>query len=206
MKIILISGKAQHGKDTCGKFFDIELRAKGFSTQIIHFGDALKYVCSQYYNWNGEKDEVGRSLLQSVGTEIVRRKDEHFWTDFVGRLAHTFNCDYVIIPDWRFEEEHERLLQWFDFNDIITIRVERYEKWEEEGEQIPFVNESMTLSQLHHRSEIELDNYPCQYHIVNTTLEELEQSVNYILEEIETTSIITFSAGEKFKTAIGGNN
>ena len=30
------------------KFFDIELRAKGFSTQIIHFGDALKYVCSQY--------------------------------------------------------------------------------------------------------------------------------------------------------------
>ena len=197
MKIILISGKAQHGKDTCGTFFNNELRAKGFLTQIIHFGDALKYVCSQYYNWNGEKDEVGRSLLQSVGTEIVRQKDEHFWTDFVGRLAHTFNCDYVIIPDWRFEEEHERLLQWFNFNDIITIRVERYEKWEED-EQIPFVNEAMTPSQLHHRSEIELDNYPCQYHIVNTTLEELEQSVNYILEEIEPTPTFTMM--------IGGNN
>ena len=194
MKIILISGKAQHGKDTCGKFFDTELRVKGFSTQIIHFGDALKYVCSQYYNWSGEKDEVGRSLLQLVGTEIVRRKDEHFWTDFVGRLAHTFNCDYVIIPDWRFEEEHERLLQWFDFNDIITIRVERYEKWEE-GEQIPFVNEAMTLSQLHHRSEIELDNYPCHYHIVNTTLEKLEQSVNYILEEVEPTPAFTMTIG-----------
>ena len=194
MKIILISGKAQHGKDTCGKFFDTELRVKGFSTQIIHFGDVLKYVCSQYYNWSGEKDEVGRSLLQLVGTEIVRRKDEHFWTDFVGRLAHTFNCDYVIIPDWRFEEEHERLLQWFDFNDIITIRVERYEKWEE-GEQIPFVNEAMTLSQLHHRSEIELDNYPCHYHIVNTTLEKLEQSVNYILEEVEPTPTFTMTIG-----------
>ena len=200
MKVILISGKAQHGKDTCGKFFDIELRAKGFSTQIVHFGDALKYVCSQYYNWNGEKDETGRTLLQMVGTEIVRRKDEHFWTDFVGRLASTFNCDYVIIPDWRFEEEHERLLQWFDFNDIITIRVERYEKWEEEGEQIPFVNEAMTLSQLHHRSEIELDNYPCQYHIVNTTLEKMEQSVNYILEEIEPTPTFTMTM------TIGGNN
>ena len=200
MKVILISGKAQHGKDTCGKFFDIELRAKGFSTQIVHFGDALKYVCSQYYNWNGEKDEVGRSLLQTVGTEIVRRKDEHFWTDFVGRLARTFNCDYVIIPDWRFEEEHDRLLQWFDFNDIITIRVERYEKWEEEGEQIPFVNEAMTLSQLHHRSETELDNYPCQYHIVNTTFEELEQSVDYILEEIEPTPAFTMTM------TIGGND
>ena len=208
MKVILISGKAQHGKDTCGKFFDIELRAKGFSTQIVHFGDALKYVCSQYYNWNGEKDEVGRSILQTVGTEIVRRKDEHFWTDFVGRLARTFNCDYVIIPDWRFEEEHDRLLQWFDFNDIITIRVERFEKWEEEGEQIPFVNEAMTLSQLHHRSETELDNYPCQYHIVNTTFEELEQSVDYILEEIEPTPTftMTFAVDENFKTAIGGNN
>ena len=208
MKVILISGKAQHGKDTCGKFFDIELRAKGFSTQIVHFGDALKYVCSQYYNWNGEKDEVGRSLLQTVGTEIVRRKDEHFWTDFVGRLARTFDCDYVIIPDWRFEEEHERLLQWFDFNDIITIRIERYEKWEEESEQIPFVNEAMTLSQLYHRSETELDNYPCQYHIINITLEELEQSVNYIVEEIEPTPTftMTFAVGENFKTAIGGNN
>ena len=200
MKVILISGKAQHGKDTCGKFFDIELRTKGFSTQIIHFGDALKYVCSQYYNWNGEKDEIGRSLLQTVGTEIVRRKDEHFWTDFVGRLARTFNCDYVIIPDWRFEEEHDRLLQWFDFNDIITIRVERFEKWEEEGEQIPFVNKAMTLSQLHHRSETELDNYPCQYHIVNTTFEELEDSINYILEEIEPTPTFTMTM------TIGGND
>ena len=51
----------------------------------------------------------------------------------------------------------------------------------------------MTTSQLHHRSEIELDNYPCQYHIVNTTLEELEQSVNYILEEIEPTPTLTMT-------------
>lgn len=195
MKIILISGKAQHGKDTCGKMLEHELQMRGCSTLIMHFGDPVKYVCEKYYGWNGQKDEVGRSLLQQVGTEIVRQKDEHFWTDFIGRLAKTFSVDYIIIPDWRFEEEHERLLQWFDFNDIITIRVERYKKWEEEGEQIPFVNEVMTLSQLHHRSEIELDNYPCQYHIINTTLEELEQSVDYILEEIEPTPIFTMTIG-----------
>lgn len=195
MKVILISGKAQHGKDTCGKFLDIELRAKGFSTIIMHFGDAVKYVCEKYYDWNGVKDERGRSILQTVGTEIVRRKDEHFWTDFVGRLARTFDCDYIIIPDWRFEEEHERLLQWFKFEDIITIRVERFEKWEEEGEQIPFVNEAMTLSQLHHRSEIELDNYPCQYHIVNTTFENFEESIDYIIEEIEPTPTFIMTLG-----------
>ena len=75
MKVILISGKAQHGKDTCGNFFDIELRAKGFSTQIMHFGDAVKYVCEKYYIWAGNKDEHGRSILQTVGTEFVRRQD-----------------------------------------------------------------------------------------------------------------------------------
>ena len=47
-------------------------------------------------------------------------------------------------------------------------------------------------------SEIELDNYPCQYHIVNTTLEELEESVNYIIEEIEPTPT--------FIMTIGGND
>ena len=60
---------------------------------------------------------------------------------------------------------------------------------------IPFVNEVMTPSQLIHRSEIELDNYTCQYHIVNTTFENLEDSVNYIIEEIEPTPIFTMTIG-----------
>lgn len=184
MKIILISGKAQHGKDTCGVMLEKELEQKGKKTQIVHFGDPVKFVCSKYYGWNGEKDKAGRSILQLVGTDIVREKDEHFWTDFVGRLARTFNTDYLIVPDWRFEEEHERLLKWFNFDDIITIRIERFEKWEEEGEKIPFINQLMTALQLTHRSETELDNYPCQYHIVNTTLEDLNDSVAYIVKEI----------------------
>lgn len=198
MKVILISGKAQHGKDTFGNLLDIELRAKGLSTVIMHFGDPVKFVCKQYYNWNGEKDAQGRSILQTVGTEIVRRNDEHFWTDFIGRLAQTFKCDYVIIPDWRFEEEHERLLKWFKCEDIITIRMERYHQYDEEGEKIPFVNEVMTASQLHHRSEIELDNYPCMYQVINTTLEELSGSAEVIAEELEPTKY--------YEMVIGGNN
>ena len=198
MKIILISGKAQHGKDTCGKMLEHELQTRVCSTLIMHFGDPVKYVCEKYYGWNGQKDEVGRSLLQQVGTEVVRQKDEHFWTDFIGRLAKTFSVDYIIIPDWRFEEEYDRLLQWFDFNDIITIRVERYEKWEEEGEHIPFINPAMTPSQLKHRSEIELDHYPCQYIIVNTELQLVEDSIKVITEEIEPTPT--------FIMTIGGNN
>ena len=88
MKIILISGKAQHGKDTFAKA--LQPYFEPYNTKIVHFADALKFVCSQYYDWNGVKDNLGRTILQRVGTEVVRAQDEHFWTDFAARLIKTF--------------------------------------------------------------------------------------------------------------------
>ena len=159
MKVILISGKAQDGKDTCGNFLDIELRAKGFSTQIMHFGDAVKYVCEKYYNWDGNKDERGRSILQTVGTEIVRRQDEHFWTDFVGRLARTFDCDYIIIPDWRFENELFSMRTRFSYSIVVPVLITRPENEK---------TDNMTDAQRNHQSETELDNWKFfDYNIIN---------------------------------------
>ena len=182
MKIILISGKAQHGKDTFAKMLKEQFEQKNNQVKIIHFGDVLKFICEKYYNWNGKKDVVGRTLLQYVGTEIVREKDEHFWTDFVGRLARTFECDYVIIPDWRFIEEHTQMLEYFDDKDIITLRIERYENF---SEGIKYINPIMTEEQLLHRSEIELDNYYVDYIIVNETLENLTETADFIVHEME---------------------
>lgn len=174
MKIILISGKAQHGKDTFSYFLKEELTKNNSSCLIMHFGDALKYIAKEYFNWDGIKDAEGRTLLQTIGTEIVRAKDEHFWTDFIGRLARVLNYDYILIPDWRFEEEHSRLAEYCE--DIITIRINRYEKFDSFEDCVPYVNATMTEEQLNHRSETELDNYPCEYIIANTTLVELASS------------------------------
>ena len=183
-KIILISGKAQHGKDTFGEMLKNILVEKNNQVQIIHFGDLVKFVSKQYYNWNGEKDKIGRSILQMVGTEIVREKDEHFWTDFVARLINTMTADYIIIPDWRFEEEHVRLLDFFEFLDIITIRIQRVEKTEGQKYK-PYVNPMMLPSQLKHRSEVELDDYVFNYIVYNVTLEELKQSAELFIEDME---------------------
>ena len=53
MKIILIGNKARMGKDTFANMLKEELNERAV---IIHFADALKFVCKSYYGWNGEKN------------------------------------------------------------------------------------------------------------------------------------------------------
>ena len=44
MKIVCISGKAQHGKDTTAKLLEETLEAQGNRVLIAHYGDLVKYV------------------------------------------------------------------------------------------------------------------------------------------------------------------
>ncbi len=41
----------------------------GYKVLIAHYADLVKYVAKTFFEWNGEKDEYGRSLLQHIGTE-----------------------------------------------------------------------------------------------------------------------------------------
>ena len=64
-KIFLISGKARSGKDTVFNLFEDILgrdRVKRWA-----FADYLKEICSDYFYWNGVKDDKGRNLLIKVG-------------------------------------------------------------------------------------------------------------------------------------------
>ena len=45
MKVILISGKAQHGKDTFADFFKTTAEIHKKKCLIIKYGDILKFVC-----------------------------------------------------------------------------------------------------------------------------------------------------------------
>ena len=70
MKILAISGKAQHGKDTFAKLLADNLKEKGNNVLVTHYADLLKYICENFFEWNGEKDEAGRhcSLTTFVPT------------------------------------------------------------------------------------------------------------------------------------------
>ena len=109
MKIICISGKAQHGKDTTADLLKGILEQQGNTVVVYHYADLLKFICKSYFNWNGQKDEYGRTLLQHVGTDVVRSKDPDYWVDFAIKFFNLFEHDwnYVLIPDCRFPNEIE---------------------------------------------------------------------------------------------------
>ena len=149
MKIICISGKAQHGKDTTASILKEKLEADGYNVLITHYADLLKYICKTFFDWNGEKDEYGRHLLQYVGTDIIRAKNPDYWVSFVGGVLDMFidNWDYVVIPDCRFPNELDYLKErGFDVTHLRVVRT---------GFESP-----LTEEQRNHPSETALDQ--CQ--------------------------------------------
>ena len=74
MKVITISGKAQNGKDTTARLLKDVLEDDGNTVLIAHYADLLKYICKQFFGWDGNKDEQGRHTLQYVGTDVIRKE------------------------------------------------------------------------------------------------------------------------------------
>ena len=147
MKGFVISGSAQHGKDTTASFMKEELERAGYTVLITHYADLLKYICKQYFDWNGEKDEDGRTLLQYVGTDIIRRNDPDFWVNFIISMLKFFGdrWDYVLIPDTRFP------------NEIIGLRSAGFQVVHIQVVRSGF-EDSLTDEQREHVSETALSN------------------------------------------------
>ena len=145
-KIYCISGRAQHGKDTTAEILCRLLKESGKRVLVTHYADLLKFICSNLFGWNGQKDENGRHILQYVGTDVIRKVEPDFWVDFVIKMLDFFgdNWDYVIIPDSRFPNEINRLKE-AGFN-VEHIRVVR-----------PNFESPLTEEQQKHPSETALD-------------------------------------------------
>lgn len=168
--VIAISGHAQNGKDTCAKMFEEEFQRLNKKVKIIHYADLLKFMCKNYFGWDGNKDDAGRTLLQRVGTDVVRTQRPDFWVDFVFDLLHLFpdEWDFVIIPDTRFPNEVSGGSKRGDL-DIIHVRVNR---------TTPRWVSPLTEEQQHHKSETALDDVIPDYLIENNTLEDTQNQVN----------------------------
>ena len=166
--IFLISGKAQHGKDSVADILMKKLDGKSIK---ISLADNLKYILKRYYGWNGEKDEDGRRLLQEIGTDKIR--EEFGWQVFhAERLCQEIKIiedkyDYIFIPDVRFKNEIHYIQAMFPYN-TTTIRVIR-----------PNFESPLNKEQQLHKSETDLDDYKFEYYIHNDlTLAELPQRID----------------------------
>lgn len=181
-KIICISGKARSGKDYTANHMkrmitNITQRNKGCPAQVLiyHQADLLKYLCRNLFGWNGVKDENGRRLLQYVGTDIVRKKNENYWVDFTISILELFDnmWDYVIIPDTRFPNEITRFSER-GYN-VIHIRIERDN-----------YDNGLSITSKEHSSEHSLDNFTPDILLKNTGDEKyidiVQQAVGEVLE------------------------
>ena len=172
MKLILISGKAGHGKDTLAKHLKLIYETTEKKVLITHYGDLLKYICKQFFGWDGNKDEKGRTLLQYVGTDVIRKQKPDYWVQFVADMLTFFpdQWDYVIIPDVRFPNEIEGLAGFNPYH----IRIVR-----------PGFN-MLTEEQQKHPSETALDNYDNVFQTVinDGTLEDLSFKAGMLVCEL----------------------
>ena len=73
-RMILFSGKAEHGKTTASEILKKQLEELGYKVVITRYAYYLKDLATRYCGWNGQKDNGGRELLQQLGTDIIRQK------------------------------------------------------------------------------------------------------------------------------------
>ena len=180
---IIISGKSGSGKDQLAQFMKEELAKHNQKTLIIHYADAVKWFCRDFLDWDGKKDEVGRTLLQMVGTDIVRARHPNFWTGLVVGLIQAFeptsNFDVAIVPDARFPNEVDISLE--NLKKGVSVRIERTN---EDG--TPWINTNLTEDQRNHPSETSLDVFAFDYIVHNDEdLESLRESAQTILEDLK---------------------
>lgn len=168
MKVITISGKAEAGKDSTAKMLkNIYEKQYGRKVLIVHYADYLKYICTQYFGWDGKKNLKGRALLQYVGTDLIRKKNPDFWATTVANLLDVVGSqyDYILIPDTRFPNEVELMKNKFNTLSINIVRLD-------------FEN-SLTPEQRLHPSETALDGYRFDYVVRSESgLDNLEREIS----------------------------
>ena len=180
---IILSGKSGSGKDMTAQFMKEELAKHGQKALVIHYADAVKWFSRDFLDWDGKKDEVGRTLLQMVGTDIVRAKHPNFWVGIVVGLIQAFepykDFDVAIIPDARFPNEVDISLE--NLKNCVSVRIER-----KNADGTEWINPTLTEDQRNHPSETSLDVFAFDYVVHNDEgLDMLRESAQSILKDLK---------------------
>lgn len=178
-KIILISGKAEHGKSTLAKYLKEQLENEGEKVATDLFAKYIKGYLRDFYGWDGvTKDEFYRTKLQQLGTDIIKEK-LNYKAFHAKRLAEDIQIigddfDFIIIDDCRFKDEVYTMKAMFP-EECIIVRVNRYG-----------FKSKLTKDQLKHKSECDLDDFKFDYILdVNSdNMSKLYREYDRLLEDI----------------------
>ena len=175
-KIFVVSGKPNSGKDTTCAFIDTYIKSKGLRVLNIQIGYYIKMYAKSIIDWDGAEDTKPRTLLQQLGTEVIRDKiDQNF---FVKRIiedikVYSYYFDVLTISDARFPGEIDGIYN--SYKNVYRINIERPN----------FVNDLSDV-QNKHRAENALNEYNnYDYVIVNDgSLEQLNEKAKKLVDEV----------------------
>lgn len=175
-KIFVISGKANSGKDTTAEIIDNQIMLKGLKVVNLQISSYIKMYASKISGWDGSEDTKPRTLLQELGTSIIREKidNEFFIKRLIGDIeVYSYYFDAITISDGRLPEELDGIYNAFD--NVYRINIVR-----------PNYDNHLNAKELKHRTEVGLDNYDnYEYKIVNDgSLEDLSNKIRKIVDEV----------------------
>lgn len=172
-KIIILSGKAESGKNESASILSNLLEKKGKKVVTVAYASYLKEYAKKILNWDGNENTKPRSFLQNLGVEIIKRKiDSKFLINrVIGDVkVYSFFYDIIIISDARFKEEIMDIKNLF--SDVLVIKINGKEN-------------SLTEEQKKHETEISLDDFDDYDYIIDNTssIENLKTNISKIVED-----------------------
>jgi len=138
---------------------------------FIKLNNKLKDIEVNDDNWYEDKNLITRTLLQTYGTNIMRKRvSDSYWVDKLKENINNSDADVIIITDVRFPNEIDAFSS--SEYDVYKIRIERYIERESIENQ--------------HESETALDDYDkWDYKVINNkTKQALENQVELITKDI----------------------
>ena len=174
MKIYLIGGKARNGKDTFGNFIKDYYQSFDKKVCIMQISNYIKHFAIDYFGWDGKEETKPRTLLQELGTDIIREKMNKPYF-FIERLIQDIEVldnffDVALVTDVRFPLEFDEVKKVYP--DAVKIHITRPD----------FISE-LTDKEKKHKTEIALDNYTSyDYKVINRDLDDLENDARKIVD------------------------
>lgn len=175
-KIFVFSGKPNAGKDTACEFIYNYVKSKGYKVLNIQIGYYIKMYAKSIIEWDGTEDTKPRSLLQELGTDIIRNKiDPDF---FVKRIIediriYSYYFDVITVSDARLPGEIDGIYN--AFNNVYKVNIQR-----------PNYDNGLTDEQNSHFVENALNEYDKYDFVIlnDSTLENLNIKVKSIVNEV----------------------
>lgn len=174
MKLYLICGKARAGKDTFARLIKQEEEKDNNKVCILKLTAPLYSWAEDYFNYDKEKDEKPRELLQTLGYDILqlKLKKKDFLLDYLITTIEVLDnyYDVGLITDGRLVHEIEVLKEKYPNIKTILLTNKKDNK--------------LTNKEKNHQTEIDLDDYKdFDYIVENKDMESLKLEALKIVED-----------------------